>query len=281
MEMPPPLPSLPEAKKHKRLLLWLLLPGMFVLALGIGAGGVALVQHIATENQRPLNPMDELPNDVVPSTNTESSNYKAGYAVGKSQGEEWASLGQGVATARAMELIADGQFNRAGKGDSRAWKAGFRAGYDDGFYEAKRTWRPATASSDKYDQVSYWVGYKAGFGSTHIAGDERTRMFRRSDLEIETHHYKKDDYGAGFAAGEADADKQDEQKKVKQAEKERRDFERKSYEAGYRAEKEIHKHNGVARNIEESIEFNREAQKWDRKSWSAGYSAAQEEDTRP
>lgn len=210
------------------------------------------------------------------------ADFKAGYAVGKAQGEEWASLGQGMPLPHFLELLANGQAARLKTGtDLDKWRTGFKAGYTNGFSEAKTSWRPATAGNEKYDQPSYWAGYKAGFSSTHIVGDERTRMFRRCDLEIETHRYKKDDYDAGFVAGTADADKQDEQKKAGQAEIDRKAFEKKSYEAGYRAEKEMHKHNGIPRTIEESIEFSREAQRWDRKSWSAGYRAANEEDTRP
>jgi hypothetical protein len=62
---------------------------------------------------------------------------------------------------------------------------------------------------------------------------------------------------------------------------ERFDFEKRSFEAGYRTEKEMHKHNGLPRTIEEAIKVNEDAKKWDSKSWSAGYRKANEEDTRP
>jgi hypothetical protein len=210
------------------------------------------------------------------------ADFKAGYALGKVQGEEWASLGQNMPEPRGLEFLATGQAaNIANTASVDSWKMGFKAGYANGFSEAKASGRPATAEYEKYDQRSYWAGYKSGFGSTHVVGDERTRMFRRCDVEIVTHHYIKKDYDSGFVAGVADADKQDEQKRTRQAEVDRKQFLKKSYEAGYRAEKELHKHNGIPRSIDESIELSREAQKWDTKSWEAGYRAANEEDTRP
>src|SRR6266516_7057244 len=97
------------------------------------------------------------------------ADFKAGYAVGKAQGEEWASLGQNMPLPRGLELIANGQASRLGPGVSvDSWRTGFKAGYANGFSEAKTSWRPATAGNEKYDQDSYWVGYKAGFNSIHI-----------------------------------------------------------------------------------------------------------------
>ena len=140
---------------------------------------------------------------------------------------------------------------------------------------------PVTAGYEQFDQPSYWAGYKSGFKSTHVEGDDRTRMFRRCDLEIQARHYKKPDYDAGFVAGAVDADKQDEQHKREKAEADKREFERRSFEAGYRAEKKMHQHNGIARSMEEAAEVSADAKKWDNKSWTAGYRKANEEDTRP
>jgi hypothetical protein len=210
------------------------------------------------------------------------ADFKAGYAVGKVQGEEWASLGQNMPLSQGLELIAIGQASRLGPGVSvDRWRTGFKAGYANGFSEAKANWRPSTADNEKYHQPSYWAGYKAGFKGARLDGDERTRFLRGCDLDIQTRHYIKSDYDAGFRAGEADSDKQEEQKKAQQAEIERKAFEKRSYEAGYRSEKKLHKHNGIPQTIEESIELNREAQKWDAKSWAAGWRTANEEDTRP
>jgi hypothetical protein len=210
------------------------------------------------------------------------ADFKAGYSVGKSDGEEWAALGQNMPQPVGLDLIANGKSKRLDQSINReSWKLGYKAGYRDGFEDAKRTWRPATANADKYDQPSYWAGYNIGFQSNRLEGDDRTRMFRRIDMEIEKQHYKKDDYGAGFAAGQADADKHDEELKRKKVGAEKLDFEKRSFEAGYRAEKDMHKHNGVPRTIEEAIKFDEDAKKWDSKSWSAGYRKGKEEDTRP
>jgi len=221
--------------------------------------------------------------DVVAIEPVGDADFKAGYSLGMELGTDQAAfvgvmpqpvwietLANGSATARAKEIQ-----------NAVSWKLGFKSGFKNGFDEAKRTWRKPTDGNEKYDQPSYWSGYKAGFKGANIEGDERTRMFRRSDLEIEKNHYKKADYDAGFRAGQADADTEAERQRQKKAEIDKRGFEKKSYEAGYRAEKKLHKHNGIPQTIEESIELNREAQKWDAKSWANGWRSANEEDTRP
>src|SRR5258708_39474822 len=76
------------------------------------------------------------------------ADFKAGYAVGKSQGEEWAAFGQNMPTSQGLEFLANGQASRLPGGVSvESWKSGYKAGYANGFSEAKANWRPATADS--------------------------------------------------------------------------------------------------------------------------------------
>jgi hypothetical protein len=207
-----------------------------------------------------------------------------GYLVGKEMGLKWGSQGPdlGMPQPIGLEMIASSQFKLKGDGGGdREWKDRFKAGFQDGFLEAKRTDRPVTADSAKYDQRSYWAGYKAGLLAAHTDGDERIRFFRKCDIEIRRNNYVKVDYDAGIRAGQVDSDKKDAAKKSQETEADRKSFERQSYQAGYRAEKELHKHNGIPRTIEESTHLNKDSQKWDTKSWTEGFRAAQEEDTRP
>jgi hypothetical protein len=120
------------------------------------------------------------------------TDFKTGYSLGKSDGEEWAALGQNMPQPVGLDLIANGKSNRIDQSINReSWKLGYKAGYQNGFEEAKRTGRPATANAGEYDPPSYWAGYKVGFQSNRLEGDERARMSRRMDLEIAKYHYKK------------------------------------------------------------------------------------------
>lgn len=93
--------------------------------------------------------------------------------------------------------------------NSSKWDDGFKIGFQDGFNEAKRTNRPATANASKYEQKSYWAGFKAGRDSAHIPLSQRPAMHARCDAEIAANHYDRESYDSGFAAGTAEADKEE------------------------------------------------------------------------
>jgi hypothetical protein len=277
MNLPPIPASGPHKVSHRAKVAWFFFACLFFVAMLFEVAFALTHMPVATiPDSREIKPTTDAQQEI-----TASPDYQAGYRYGKETGLDDGSKGLNIPAPRALQLIASGYFKFHGKGDEEKWKAGFKIGLEDGLNEAKRTNRPATANANKYDQRSYWAGYKAGYEGDKLEGDERTRMFRRCDAEVATNHYDKKAYDEGFVAGVADARKQGEQKHDQQALTDRKEFEKRSYNAGYRAEKEMHKHNGIARTIEEAIAFNQDARQWDQKSWRAGYNAAHEEDTRP
>jgi hypothetical protein len=138
-----------------------------------------------------------------------SWDFKQGYDEGKSMGLEWGSYGQNMPTPKGLEFIANGKSADVAASDREKWKRQFKNGYEDGFNEAKRTNRPATADASKYDQPSYWAGFKAGHDSAHIPLSQRPAMHQRCDDEIASNHYDKYSYNQGFGAGSVEADKED------------------------------------------------------------------------
>lgn len=140
---------------------------------------------------------------------TSSADFKQGYDEGKSMGLEWGSDGQNMPTPKGLEIIANGKSADVAASDREKWKLQFKSGCQDGFNEAKRTNRPATANASKYDQPSYWAGFKAGHDSAHIPLSQRPAMHQRCDDEIVANHYDKNSYNEGFVAGTAEADKED------------------------------------------------------------------------
>jgi hypothetical protein len=134
--------------------------------------------------------------------------FRSGYAKGKADGEDHASLGLNMPTPKAMQLLAGGHYKSDGTtDDAEGWQSGWIKGFEDGFAEAKRTDRPATANAMRYDQPSYRAGYKAGHDSAHIPLNQRAAMHRLCDAEVAGNHYDRKSYDEGFIAGTADADK--------------------------------------------------------------------------
>src|ERR1700737_959671 len=149
MQVPPPLPLPPEQKRQSKVLVWLVVTcvclsgvGVLVLSLaGVEHKEVKVAEHSSAEQK------------TAESAKAAAwdADFKAGFAAGKSQGEEWASLGQNMPLPQGLDLISTGQAVHVKNGtDPYTWKQGFKAGYGAGFVEAKRTWRPATANNDKY-----------------------------------------------------------------------------------------------------------------------------------
>jgi hypothetical protein len=137
----------------------------------------------------------------------EDSPYTSGFKAGEQMGRDHASYGANMPTEGGLRAIAQAQADVHGVPSSDDWKTGFVAGFKSGFDEATRTNRPATANAEKYDQRSYWAGYKAGYESSRLLGEARIRMHQRTVDDIAKNHYDQDSFDEGFIAGTADADK--------------------------------------------------------------------------
>ena len=249
-----------------------------VLLTVILAGALVIASWIQSVNRR-NSEQHPVSFDATLAPKTESE--RAGYDAGKEEGAEHWSLGNGLPTHQGMNLVARGSFWKHGsKGDSTEWQTGWKRGFETGFFEAQRTNRPSTANAARYDQPSYWYGYQQGCIIALIDGDERERFYRRNEREIAVGHLDKESFYTGNIAGKADVYKIEQRKRDAREAEERKAFEKRSYDAGYAAEKLMHKYNGVPP-IQVTMHINDESKQYDSASYRAGFQSAHEEDTRP
>ena len=158
---------------------------------------------VVNHNRKIATTVQSEPSKPMPPTiDIAKSEFQEGYNKGKELGLDAGSHGLQMPLPQGMQFMAAGSFKANGHGDPETWESGFKIGYEDGFAEAERPYRPITA------ERSYWAGYKAGHASAHIPLSDRLAMHKRCDEEIAANRYDKGNYDEGFRAGTADADKQ-------------------------------------------------------------------------